>query len=204
MVRVREWKPAPQEVVQVDQAPKTPGVQSTGHAKELHERISPECGQALPPNAGATKVRLRCCDPVPHDFVQVDQAVQDSTVQSTAHAWVLQARVSAECGHAAPPNVGWTVARLRFCDPVPHDFVQVDQTVQAGVTQSMGHAWVLQARVSAECGHAMPPCLGAMLIRLRRCEPVPQDTVHMDQAPKLLTLQSTAHANSLQSRVSLR
>ena len=43
---------------------------------------------------------MRLCEPVPHDLVQVDQAPHDAMPQSTGHAWVLQARVSAECGHA--------------------------------------------------------------------------------------------------------
>ena len=65
----------------------------------------------------------------------------------------FSARVSAECGHALPPKLGCTVARLRFCEPVPHDLVHVDQAPKVGTTQSTAHAAVLQLRVSARYGH---------------------------------------------------
>ena len=99
------------------------------------------------------ETRLRAWLPVPQDLVQVDQAVKGATLQSTAHACVLQARVSAECGQALPPNLGATVARLRFCEPVPHDLVQVDQAPKAEVAQSTAHAAALQLRVSSRYGH---------------------------------------------------
>ena len=72
------------------------------------------------------------------------------------------------------------------------------------VTQSVAHAAVLQARVSAECAHATPPKVGSVVLRLRCCEPVPHDLVHVDQAPKSPTTQSVAHAAVLQLRVSAR
>jgi hypothetical protein len=144
----------------------------------LHACVSSECGQALPPAVGSWVARLRFCEPVPHDLVQVDQAPKvASKTQSTAHAWALQLRVSAECGHALPPYVGSVVERLRFCEPVPHDLVQVDQAPKVGTTQSTGHAWALHARVSAECGHALPPYMGSVVERLRFCEPPPHDLV---------------------------
>ena len=95
---------------------------------------------------GSVCARLRFCEPVPHDLVQVDQAAHAAPTQSSTHACVLQARVSAECGHAAPPNVGSTVARLRFCEPVPHDLVQPDHAPNAPTEQSVGHSCTLQAR----------------------------------------------------------
>jgi hypothetical protein len=75
--------------------------------------------------------RLRFMTPVPHDLVHVDQAVNEVCAQSAAHAWVLQLRVSAACGHALPPSVGCDMPRLRLCEPVPHDRVQVDQAPKA-------------------------------------------------------------------------
>jgi hypothetical protein len=47
----------------------------------------------------------------------------------------------------------------------------------------------LQSRVSALCGHALPPKSAcARTVRLRVWEPAPEplshDTVHVDQAPK--------------------
>ena len=123
----------------------------------MHVCVSAECGQATPPAVGCTFVRLRFCEPVPHDLVQVDQAIQDPTPQSAAHTWVLHARVSAECGHAAPPLEGSTVARLRLCEPVPHDFEHVDQRAKLFTTQLTGHACSLHWRASLSCGQALPP-----------------------------------------------
>ena len=106
----------------------------------------------------------------------------------------MQVRVSVECGHATPPAEGSALVRLRFCDPAPHDLVQLDHAVQVAMLQSAAHACVLQARVSAECGHAAPPLLGSVKVRLRDCEPlVPHELVHVDQALKLNTKQSVGH-----------
>ena len=44
--------------------------------------------------------------------------------------------------------------------------------------QSTGQLCVLHARVSALCGHALPPLRGWVSVRERRCEPVPHDLVH--------------------------
>ena len=47
------------------------------------------------------------------------------------------------------------------------------------VGDGVGHAALLHACVSAECGHATPPLTGAMSgTRLRDCEPVPHVLVH--------------------------
>jgi hypothetical protein len=119
----------------------------------LQVRVSAECGHALPPNVGATVARLRCCEPVPHDLVQVDHAPKPGTEQSVAQAAALQARVSAECGHAAPPNIGAKLLRLRFCEPVPHDLVQVDHEWNEPIAQFTAHGAALQTRVSARYGH---------------------------------------------------
>jgi hypothetical protein len=73
--------------------------------------------------------------------------------QCTAHAWSLQERVSAACKQATPPNVGCCSVRLRLCEPVPHDLVQVDQASKVPTTQSTAHAAVLQLRVSSRYGH---------------------------------------------------
>jgi hypothetical protein len=102
----------------------------------------------LPPNLGSVVARLRFCKPVPQDLVHADQLTQVGTMQSTAQEKMLQVRVSAECGHAEPPFMGSIVARLRCCEPEPHDFVHGDQAFQAGTTQLIGHAWRLHGRVS--------------------------------------------------------
>ena len=38
----------------------------------------------------------------------------------------------------------------------------------------------MHARVSALCGHALPPKRGCVSVRTRLCEPVPHDLVHVD------------------------
>jgi hypothetical protein len=149
-VRLRDWAPTPHDLVQVVQAVKVEVAQWTGHGVP-QVRASLLCGQATPPKIGCTTSRWRFWVPTPQVMVHVDQACQLLTTQSTAHGCELQARVSAECGQALPPKRGSTVARLRFCEPVPHDLVQVDQAAleKAEYAQSTGHACVLHERVSA-------------------------------------------------------
>ena len=130
-VRRRDSQEPPHDFVQPDQAPKAESLQSTAHAKTLQERVwvVVEGGHGAPPLLAALKARVRVCVPVPHDLLQVENVPQSPmTVQSDAHVWSLQARVSSACGHTLPPFVGCVmVARVRFCEPVPHDLVQVDQ-----------------------------------------------------------------------------
>ena len=130
-------------------------------------------------------LRLRDWLPVPHDWVHVVQAENALAWQWIGHGPWSHARVSAVCAQAAPPCVGCVLARVRDCEPAPHDVVHVDQAPKLGSKQSTGHVWVLQSRVSAECGHALPPSVGAVVERLRFCEPVPHDLVQVDQAPKV-------------------
>ena len=54
---------------------------------------------------------------------------------------------------ALPPNVGSTVARLRFCEPAPHDVVQVDHAAKRLTMQYVAQVASLQTRVSARYGH---------------------------------------------------
>ena len=123
-------------------------------------RVVVSAGQALPPTEPAVVVRVRFMEPTPHETEQAPHAPHWPTRQSIAQPCALQLRVSAECGQAAPPSVGATLARLRFCEPVPHDLVQVDHAPNAPTTQSVGQACALQVRVSADCGHAAPPLIG--------------------------------------------
>jgi hypothetical protein len=125
-------------------------------------------------------------------------------MQSAEHAWMLQLRASEACGHALPPFVGSARVRLRVCEPTPHVMVQVDHDSNVPSTQSVAHAWALQVRVSSACGQAAPPSVGAVLGRLRFCEPVPHDVVHVDQLPHDAMPQSVAHTAALQPRVSSR
>ena len=103
----------------------------------------------MPPNSGATIVRTRSCVPPAHESEQAVNGVQVLMAQSTGQPCVLQVCVSVECGHAAPPALGPVCARLRDCEPVPHDLVHVDHAPKASLVQSAEHVCALHARVSA-------------------------------------------------------
>jgi hypothetical protein len=127
----------------------------------------------------------------------------------SAHAWVLQARVSLSGGQAVPPFIGgWVIVRVRVCVPPPQVLLHMLQSLHALTWQftGMAHGWVLQARVSRRAGQAMPPFIGCWVtVRVRNCIPPPQALLHMLQSLQALTWQSTgmAHGWVLQSRVSL-
>jgi hypothetical protein len=130
MLRLRDWVPVPHDLVQPVQALKAEVVQWIGHGPCVQARVSALCGQAAPPNCGATLVRERLWTPAAHVVLQALQVLKPRpppTWQSIGQAAALQARVSAVCGHAAPPKVGCTCVRERLWAPVPHDFVQVVQ-----------------------------------------------------------------------------
>jgi len=92
------------------------------------------------------------------------------------------------------------MVRLRDCAPVPHDLVQVVHALKALVAQWIGHGPLPQERVVMLAGHALPPCMGAVRLRVRCWEPPPQDLVHAVYGPsKFGTTQSTGHAWVLQS-----
>ena len=202
-VRLRDWTPVPHDLVQVDQAEKLLVAQCTGHRPCVQYVVSAVCGQALPPNLGATWTRVRDLKPSPQDLVQVDHESNEPATQLTGHAAELHDRASNLCGQALPPKLGSTMSRLRFWLPVPHDWVQVDQVDQAGTTQSTAHGAALQLRVSVECGQATPPNLGSAVARAFFCEPVPHDLVQVVHADQAGTAQLTAQAGVLQARVSV-
>ena len=103
MLRDRDCDPPPHELVQVVHALKALVWQWTGQGPWLHERVSAVCGHAVPPLRGSTTARPRRWKPSPHDMLHVVHALNAPTLQSSGHAWVLHERVSASCGHAAPP-----------------------------------------------------------------------------------------------------
>ena len=133
----------------------------------MHARFSTVAGHAAPPFDGCACLRVRVCVPAPHDLVHVLQAPYVPTTQSTGHACSLQARVSAECGHAAPPALGCVSLRLRDCEPAPQDFVQVDQAEKSPTSQLTGHCAVAHVRTCVRCGQALPPFVGATVVRSR-------------------------------------
>jgi hypothetical protein len=51
-------------------------------------------------------------------------------------------------GQAVPPNLPAAHVRARCCEPLWHDLVQADQTVQAGMTGCKGHSTIMQQWVS--------------------------------------------------------
>jgi hypothetical protein len=74
--------------------------------------------------------RLRDCAPAPHDLVQGVQAEKALVAQWIGHGPWLQARVSAVCAHAFPPNWAWVTTRLRRCEPAAHEVVHVVQALK--------------------------------------------------------------------------
>jgi hypothetical protein len=181
MLRERDCRPPPHSFVHAVHEPNAVTVQSTGagvgfavgvcvgcgvgfgvgsgvgQACSLQTRVSAECGQAVPPNVGSTVARLRFCEPTPHDLVHAGHAPKPATEQSVAQAKRLQSRASSGCGHALPPLAGCTKVRRRVCEPVPQDLVHAVHEDHWLITQSTAHGAALQVRVSAECGHALPP-----------------------------------------------
>jgi hypothetical protein len=91
-------------------------------------------------------------------LVQLDQADQVPTWQSTAHASVRHAWFWNVVGQGVPPAVAWRVMeRERDWRPPPHETGHVDQAPQALTVQLDGHACWLQALVSCSDPHTLPP-----------------------------------------------
>lgn len=101
----------------------------------------------------------------------------------------------AEPGQLAPPWAGAGLVHVRDCEPLPQNWLQGPKADQP---PSIGHGPPPQARLCLLAGHAAPPCLGAVRLRVRCWEPPPQDLVHVVYAPKFGTTQSTGHERVLQ------
>ena len=100
-------------------------------------------------------LRERDCAPVPHDLVQVDQALKADTTQWPAQACSLHVRTWRRYGHFLPPKLaGLLTLRIFHCVPAPHDLVQPVQGPKASTLQSTGHSRVLHARCSLRYGQA--------------------------------------------------
>ena len=79
----------------------------------------------------------------------------------------------------------------------------MDQGCHAETTQLTAHAATLHGRVSAVCGHAVPPAAGAVATeRARFCAPLPQLLVHAVHGPNADMAQSTGQAWRLHQRIS--
>jgi hypothetical protein len=174
--RERRCEPAPHDFVHGVQEPKLLSTtQSTGQLWALQLRVSCVCLHATPPLRGCTHVRERICVPVPHERVHVVHDDHCLTYPLSGQACWLQGRVSCVCAHFLPPKRGCVQARVRFCEPLPHDFVQVLQAAQAPTEPSIGQACLLHDRASFSCGQALPPKRGSTWVRERCCDPIPHD-----------------------------
>jgi hypothetical protein len=61
------------------------------------------------------------------------------------------------------------------------------------MTQLVGHARTLQARVSAVCAQTSPPCSGSVQSRVRNWWPMAHDLEQVDQEDHEATVPSIAH-----------
>ena len=90
-------------------------------------------------------------------------------------------------------SIGTVTAYVRTCVPPSHETVQSSQPVPQPPSQLIGHAWVLQSRVS-DGGHAAPGATrGVLAVYDRDCVPVAQAAEQEPQLPKVLA-QSTPQA----------
>ena len=100
----RRLVPGLHDVEQSSQSRHKPMTQSIGHLCVLHESASWRCGQCLPPLlVWRVIARLRCFEPVAHDFVHCDQLPQSDTVQSTAQGAELHAYTPTFSGQSGAP-----------------------------------------------------------------------------------------------------
>ena len=123
----------------------------------------------------------------------VGYAVGAEVGDGVGQARVLQTSCCAR-GHSIPPwwwGVVITTARMR--SPTPHDFVHGDQLFQLN-TQSTGHGWALQFRISlrSSAAHEAPPWAEAVTTeRQREWTPPPHCSVHLPHAAQPECTQST-------------
>ena len=104
-------------------------------------------------------MRLRVCDPVPHDMVQTDHPPHWACLlvvsQSSAQHLLLHSRVSVANGHAYPPSLWADVTERErlWRPPVPHDLVHGLHALNADIWQCVAQFILLQLRVSSRYGH---------------------------------------------------
>ena len=107
--------------------------------------------------------------PAPHDTEQLSHEPHDVQRPSTGHTSVLQALVSARCGHCLPPAAADTrTERKRFDAPPPHVLEHVVHLRHDETTQSTGQARLLHGSVSNLLSHCLPPYMAAILIAFER------------------------------------
>jgi len=96
-----------------------------GQANVLQALVAERASHATPPAAAATTMeRVRVVVPEAQVLVQLVQAVQEESLQSTGHAKVLQEEVTEGTGQPAP-SLEFTVITERdlVLEPLPQDLV---------------------------------------------------------------------------------
>jgi hypothetical protein len=87
-------------LLHADHAPNDDTTQCSAHAWSLQLRASRKFGHSTPPRlTSVTGLRVRSCEPPPHDTVHVDQALYADSTQSSGQLSELQPRVSSRYGH---------------------------------------------------------------------------------------------------------
>jgi hypothetical protein len=98
--RLRDCEPPLHDSVHVDHAPNNDTEQCSAHACSLQVRASRTFGHSTPPKlTSVMMLRVRSCEPPPHDTVHVDQALNADTTQSAGQLSELQLRLSSRYGH---------------------------------------------------------------------------------------------------------
>ena len=133
----------------------------------------------------SVSVRVRECVSVPFAVAHVvehdPQDVQRPIVQSVhAAPIVLHWAVPISSGHGIPLVSGtvWTF-RVRDAVPVPQSESQMPHADQLETWQSVTQMFVLHSTTSdVVSGQGFAEAQGVVIVRVRLCEPVPQDVVH--------------------------
>lgn len=138
VVRLRIWRPPPQDAEHACHSPYALTTQSTGHVGPLQLREPTRLGQALPPYAAAlltTRART-CVPPTPHETEHLLHALYPDTVQSNGHGCALQLSLSIRFGHSRPRLLAAVkTERVRSLEPPPQLLVQAVQRVHSETSQ---------------------------------------------------------------------
>jgi hypothetical protein len=100
-------------------------------------------------------------------------------MQSTGQQWTLQSIASFLAGQARPPYSGCVKSRVRNWVPPAHDLLHAVYEPHRPTTQSFAQLCALQSLASCVTGQALPPCMGAMCVRVRVWAPAPHDLLQL-------------------------
>jgi hypothetical protein len=196
--------PPPHETVHECQPPHDETTQSTAHGCALHDCQAVSIGHGLPPCSDtATIPRRRVCRPSPQGSVHSVHALNEDTVQSTAHGVSLQLLACVRYGHVLPDGA-LTTERARVWTPDPHDREQALQAENEDISQWVEQAPKKHGSSPLSDGHTMPPCPECLtMMRVRNRIPVPHVTEHGENALHADTMQSIAHGAAEHARCSV-